>query len=74
MTAPPFHPNCRCTTIPYFDDEFSVVEERAARNPETGKTTYVPANMKYLERKEKYVSKNQQVNNAEIERKCCRRR
>lgn len=55
MTAPPFHPNCRCTTIPYFDDEFSAVEQRAARDPETGKTVYVPADIKYQEWEEKYV-------------------
>lgn len=58
MTAPPFHPNCRCTTIPYFDDEFSAVEQRAARDPETGKTVYVPADMKYQEWEERYVSKD----------------
>jgi SPP1 gp7 family putative phage head morphogenesis protein len=32
VTAPPFHPHCRTTTVPYFDDEFTVDEERAARN------------------------------------------
>lgn len=31
VTAPPFHCNCRCTTIPYFDDEFTEGETRAAR-------------------------------------------
>lgn len=63
MTAPPFHPNCRCTTIPYFDDEFSAVEQRAARDPGTGKTVYVPADMKYQEWEKKYVSKDQQTIN-----------
>lgn len=48
-TAPPFHPNCRSTTIPYFDDEFTKHEERAARDEDTGKTYYVPADMKYEE-------------------------
>jgi SPP1 gp7 family putative phage head morphogenesis protein len=48
-TAPPFHPNCRSTTIPYFDDEFTKDEERAARDEDTGKTHYVPADMKYEE-------------------------
>ena len=28
-TAPPFHPHCRSTTIPYFDDEFTEGERRA---------------------------------------------
>lgn len=45
-TAPPFHPWCRTTTAPYFDDlgEF----ERAARD-ENGKTYYVPGDMTYKE-------------------------
>lgn len=46
VTAPPFHPNCRSTTVPYFDDEFTAGEERAARDGD-GKTYYVPADMKY---------------------------
>lgn len=54
-TAPPFHPNCRSTTIPYFDDEFTEGEERAARDEVTGKTYYVPADMKYGEWKKKFV-------------------
>lgn len=66
MTAPPFHPNCRCTTVPYFDDEFSSEGKRTARDPKTGKTTYVPANMKYHEWEEKYVSKDQRINNPEM--------
>ena len=52
--TPPFHPNCRCTTVPYFNDEFTQGEERAAKD-EDGKTYYVPAGMKYGEWKEKYV-------------------
>ena len=46
VTAPPFHVNCRTTTVPYFDDEFDLVGERAARDEE-GKTYYVPADMDY---------------------------
>lgn len=53
-TAPPFHPHCRSTTIPYFDDEFTEGEEREARGEDTGKTYYVPADMKYEEWREKY--------------------
>lgn len=49
VTAPPFHVHCRSTTIPYFDDEFDAVGERAARNEETGKTYFVPGNMTYKE-------------------------
>lgn len=55
ITAPPFHVYCRSTTVPYFDDDFGQVGERAARNEETGKTYYVPDNMTYKEWKEKFV-------------------
>lgn len=54
ITAPPFHVWCRSTTVPYFDDEFDSVGERAARG-EDGKTYYVPANMTYKEWKKSFV-------------------
>lgn len=54
VTAPPFHPNCRGCTCPYFDDEFDSVGERAARG-EDGKTYYVPADTTYEEWKKSFV-------------------
>lgn len=51
VTAPPFHPWCRTTTVPYFEDNFG---ERAARG-EDGKTYYVPSNMKYADWKKSFV-------------------
>ena len=54
ITAPPFHPNCRSTTVPYFDDEFTEGEQRAARDGGGG-TYYVPANMKYREWEKQFV-------------------
>ncbi len=54
-TAPPFHVWCRTTTVPAFGDEFDHIGERAARDPETGKTYYVPAGMKYQEWKDSFV-------------------
>lgn len=48
VTAPPFHVWCRSTICPYFDDEFTMGETRAARG-KYGKTYQVPANMKYAE-------------------------
>jgi SPP1 gp7 family putative phage head morphogenesis protein len=48
ITAPPFHPNCRSTTCPYFDDEFTEGETRAAKS-ETGITFKVPSDMTYAE-------------------------
>lgn len=53
LTAPPFHPNCRGTTCPYFDDEFDF-GERAARDKDD-KTYYVPGDMTYKEWKERFV-------------------
>ena len=50
-TAPPFHPNCRTTTAPYFDD---LTGTRAARN-EGGKTYQMPSNMTYPEWKKAFV-------------------
>lgn len=57
VTAPPFHPNCRGCTCPYFGDEFDNVGERAARG-EDGKTYYVPADMTYKEWKGAFVDGN----------------
>ena len=54
VTAPPFHPNCRGCTRPYFEDDFGVPGERAARGG-NGKTYYVPGNITYEEWFEKYV-------------------
>lgn len=55
VTAPPFHVHCRSTTVPYFDDEFDAVGERAARDEETGKTYFVPGNMTYKEWNKAFV-------------------
>ena len=54
VTAPPFHPNCRSTTAPAFDEDFGQIGERAARD-ENGETYYVPDNMKYPEWKKAFV-------------------
>lgn len=54
VTAPPLHPNDRCTTVPYFDDEFSAENMRAARDGDR-KTYYVPADMTYPEWKKAFV-------------------
>lgn len=55
VTAPPFHPYCRTTTCPYFNDEFTTGEERAYRDAD-GKTQYVK-DMKYDEWYKQYVVK-----------------
>lgn len=54
VTAPPFHVRCRSTTVPYFDDEFSIDDQRAARDAD-GKYYTVPADMTYEEWKKTFV-------------------
>lgn len=46
LTAPPFHPWCRCCTCPYFDD-MDGVGERYARDAVTGEHFKVSGNMTY---------------------------
>ncbi|MCQ8263849.1 minor capsid protein [Streptococcus suis] len=54
---PPLHPWCRTVTIALDDDEWLAKATRSARDPETGKTIQVPANMTYKDWYEKYVDK-----------------
>ena len=42
---PPLHRGCRCTTVPYFDDDDKEGEIRIARDPKTGESYDVPAKM-----------------------------
>ena len=54
VNAPPMHPICRCTTCPYFDDEFTN-GLRASRDEE-GDTVYeVPEKMTYTEWKKSFM-------------------
>lgn len=54
VNAPPFHVNCRTTTVPYFNDEWNKNAERAARD-ENGDIYYVPDDMTYKEWELKFV-------------------
>lgn len=54
---PPFHCFCRCTDVPFYDDDDLSGELRVARDPETGKTVEVPADMTYREWSQKYAGK-----------------
>lgn len=56
VTAPPFHPRCRTTTIPDIDGD--ITGKRAARG-KNEKTYYVPDDMTYQQWKEKYVGQPQ---------------
>lgn len=49
VNAPPMHPYCRSTTIAVFDDDVTESLRRRARNPETGKSELIPADMNYRE-------------------------
>ena len=53
VNYPPYHPFCRTTTVPYYED---VENEgtRAARGAD-GKTYYVPSSMKYADWKKAFV-------------------
>ena len=56
LTAPPFHPWCRCCTCPYFED-MEGLGERWTRKPD-GTTKKVSADMSFEEWKRKFVSEN----------------
>lgn len=62
ITAPPFHNYCRSTTVPYFDDDYDFVGERAARD-DKGNTYYVPDNLKYKDWYNKYVVDDKELKN-----------
>lgn len=53
LTAPPFHPWCRCCTAPYFED-MAKLGERWTRNPD-GTVEKIPADMSFEEWREKFV-------------------
>lgn len=53
-TANPFHPNCRSTTAPYYEDNEG---ERLAKSKD-GKSYNVPSDMKYKDWKKKYIDEN----------------
>lgn len=53
LTAPPFHPWCRCCTCPYFED-MEGIGERWTRNPD-GTTHKVPANTKFEDWRAQFV-------------------
>ena len=58
VNCPPMHPWCRSTTVGYDEDADYSKLKRRARNPETGKTELVPADMTYKEWYNKYVAKD----------------
>lgn len=67
VNYPPLHPWCRSTTIAYDEDADYSKLERRARNPETGKTELVPADMSYKEWYSKYVDDGEVVKESKSE-------
>lgn len=59
VTAPPFHPNCRSTKVPYYEDNTVTKDGRIARD-ENGKQ-YTVGNLSYSEWAEKYVKNPEQL-------------
>lgn len=55
QTVPPLHPWCRSVTAPY-SDLLAGIGERAARDPETGKTYFVPRDMTYKDWQNTFVN------------------
>lgn len=53
VTAPPFHPFCRCVTAPYFDDEFAG-GKRFARDAK-GEAVYIDNSITYEEWKRTFA-------------------
>ena len=60
VNMPPFHPLCRCTTVPHYDDTPTEGLTRVARDSETGKNYEVPADMSWKEWKKEYVDKQEE--------------
>ena len=58
VNCPPMHPWCRSTTVAYDEDADYSKLKRRARNPVTGKTELVPADMTYKDWYSKYVAKD----------------
>ncbi|WP_053178019.1 minor capsid protein [Peribacillus loiseleuriae] len=52
VTANPFHPYCRTTTVPYFEDNYS---QRIARGKD-GKVYYIDSKIKYPEWEKRFVA------------------
>lgn len=59
VNMPPFHPLCRCTTVPHYDDTPTEGLTRAARDTD-GNPIEVPEDMSWKEWKKKYVDKQEE--------------
>ncbi|MCZ1266732.1 minor capsid protein, partial [Paenibacillus tundrae] len=55
VNMPPLHAWCRSTTRGWFGEEAIAGMQRRARDPQTGKTMLVPANVNYEDWYKRYV-------------------
>jgi SPP1 gp7 family putative phage head morphogenesis protein len=58
VTYWPFHPNCRTTDVPVYEDDDLSEDTRVAWDPVTGKIYDVPADMTYEQWHKKYIESN----------------
>ncbi len=68
VNYPPYHPNCRTTTVPVIGESNRTNDTRVARDPKTGKVVKVPANMTYREWKAALVEKHGETELDTLER------
>lgn len=66
LTAPPFHPWCRCCTAPYFED-MRGIGERWSRRADGG-IVKVPADMSFREWKKQFIGENGLTGSKAIDR------
>ncbi len=65
VNIPPLHPWCRSTTVPEIDGAVELsLQKRAARDPKTGKSYTVPADMTYSEWKKSVMPEISNENKA----------
>ena len=60
VTAPPFHPNCRCCILPENEDDDDISSYRAARDKDDNYIE-VPGNMTYQQWKGKFVDDKKNI-------------
>lgn len=67
--VPPLHPHCRSTTRAYLGEDTLKGIQRRARDPKTGKTYLVPADMDYKDWYQKHVVNKYGKDEAEVMKK-----
>lgn len=61
VTAPPFHPNCRCDIVP--EDTYGDIKSYRVARDKNGNYIEVPNDMSYMQWKKKFVDENNLQNN-----------